>query len=159
MVVDLYLVYAFIKRLTTPFTEWDAYRLGIIDDKGNVIKKRKDLRTFEEKNAFGVFDLMVLNIKKTMAKVPGGETKLASYAAALYLIKEWNCFSDENTLNESLSDEAIETHIKRNLVTYLEDTAVGNGGIAGLGVGPQGEPGFTKDHMRKHRKRTTKEVT
>ena len=44
MVIDLFLLYQFIKRLATPFKEWDAYELGIIDAKGKQLKKRKDFR-------------------------------------------------------------------------------------------------------------------
>ena len=82
MIVDLYLVYSFIKRLATPFKKWDAYKLGIIDDKGNILRKRKEFTTPQEKKAFGVFDLMILKLKKLLAKVPGGSTRIASYAAA-----------------------------------------------------------------------------
>ena len=39
MVIDLFLLYQFIKRLATPFKEWDAYELGIIDAKGNTHRK------------------------------------------------------------------------------------------------------------------------
>ena len=35
MVVDLYLVYSFIRRLVTPFEKWDAFKTGVIDNKGN----------------------------------------------------------------------------------------------------------------------------
>ena len=41
MIVDLFLVYQFIRRLATPFKEWKAYELGIIDDKGVQLKKRR----------------------------------------------------------------------------------------------------------------------
>lgn len=104
MIVDLYLVYSFIKRLTTPFTEWPAYTLGIIDANGNILKKRSTL-TGTEKDAFGVYDLMILRLKKLLAKVPGGQSRIANYAAALWLIKE------SKTLSESIdevSDEILE---------------------------------------------------
>ena len=31
MVVDLFLVYQFVRRLATPFEKWEAYKEGIID--------------------------------------------------------------------------------------------------------------------------------
>ena len=40
MIVDLFLVFQFIKRLSTPFAEWKAYKLGIIDDSGKQLIKR-----------------------------------------------------------------------------------------------------------------------
>ena len=107
MVVDLFLVYSFIRKLVTPFNKWEAYKLGIIDEKGKVLIKRKDFLQKKQREAFGVFDLMILNLKKLLAKVPGGQTRLASYAAALFLIKEWNHFSEESLLTEDIDDDII----------------------------------------------------
>ena len=36
--VDLFVTYRFLKLLTTPFKKTDAYKLGIIDEKGNRMK-------------------------------------------------------------------------------------------------------------------------
>jgi hypothetical protein len=88
MVVDLYLVYSFIKRLITPFDKWEAYKEGVIDEKGNILVKRKDFTRIAQRQSFGIFDQMILNLKKLLAKLPFGSTRLASYAAALWLIKE-----------------------------------------------------------------------
>jgi hypothetical protein len=101
-----------VRRLATPFKEWEAFKLGIIDENGKVLKKRKDLTLAAERKAFGVFDVMILNIKKLLAKVPGGSTRIASYAAALYLIREWNHFSDSSMLTEDISDQTIEESIE-----------------------------------------------
>jgi hypothetical protein len=108
MILDYYLVYQFVRRLSTPFREWDAYKLGIIDENGNVLKKRRELRTREEKQAFGAFDVMVLNLKKLIERLPAGKTRLASYAAALFLLREWNHFTPNSMLTESVSDMDIE---------------------------------------------------
>ena len=53
MIVDLFLVYNMVKRLATPFNEWEAYKRGIIDERGKILKSRKDLRTIKERDAFG----------------------------------------------------------------------------------------------------------
>ena len=86
-VVDIFLIYQFLRRLTTPFEKWEAFKAGVIDRDGNILIPAKD-RDRKEKESFGKFDLMVLKLKKMLAKVPGGSTRLASFAAALYLIKE-----------------------------------------------------------------------
>ena len=90
VVIDTFLLYQFIRRLATPFEKWKAFDLGIIDAEGKVLRKRNTLRTKEEKDAFGLFDILVLNLKKLLMKLPFGKTRLASFAAALYLIKEHN---------------------------------------------------------------------
>lgn len=108
MVVDLFLVYQFVRRLATPFEKWDAYKLGIIDKDGNVLRKRKTLKTSKEENAWGLYDIMLANIKKLLGKVPGGSSKLASYAAALFLIKEYKHFTDESLLNEDMDESELD---------------------------------------------------
>ncbi len=171
MFTDLYLVYQFLRRLTTPFVEWDAYKLGIIDDQGNILKKKDQRKTQEEKDSLRTFDLMILKLKKLLAKVPGGESKLASYAAALWLIREWNEFSDSSTLTEDISEEVLDESIELFYDMYInytilsedvnkkmkEDGSIGmtagSGAVAGIGIGPQGEPGLTRSQQKKHRTR------
>lgn len=170
MVVDLFLVYQFVRKLTTPFEDWEAYKLGIIDEKGKVLRKRKTLGTSREKNAFGVFDVMILNLKKLLSKLPGGSSKIASYAAALFLIREWNHFSDGSLLTEDVNDEDILESLELFSGTYsyyineardvqekmmLETPTVnvGGGDIAGLGVGPQGEPGVTPAQAARYKRK------
>tara|TARA_B100001287_G_C22514374_1_gene449765 strand:- start:247 stop:783 length:537 start_codon:yes stop_codon:yes gene_type:complete len=84
--------------LTTPFEKTTAYKLGIIDEKGKRIKSVK-LDTSEKKSAYTPFNRIVYNIKKLLAKAPGGSTKLASYASALFLIKEHYGLSKKNIDN------------------------------------------------------------
>jgi hypothetical protein len=85
---DLYFLYSFLKRLTTPFNETKAFELGIIDENGKVLRKRRTLSTQEEKDSYTLMDTMIFNMKKIMAKVPFGKSKLFSYAASLFLLKE-----------------------------------------------------------------------
>ena len=85
---NIYFVYSFIKRLATPFKSTKAFELGIIDEKGKILKRRRDLDTSEEKDAYNLSDTLVWNLKKILGKIPLGKSKLASYAAALWLIKE-----------------------------------------------------------------------
>ena len=84
-VVDLFIIYQLLKRLTTPFDETEAYALGLIDERGKLLKKPK---TPEERDAYELTDRFVFNLKRLIEKVPGGKTRLGSYAAALLLIKE-----------------------------------------------------------------------
>lgn len=84
---DLIYTYRFLRILTTPFEKTRAFELGLIDADGKRIKsQRKD--TPERRSAYTLFHRLVFNIKRLMAKVPGGSSRLASYAAALFLLKE-----------------------------------------------------------------------
>ena len=154
-IVDLFLIYSFIRRLATPFSEWKAYELGIIDEKGNLLKKRKELRMVKEREAFGLFDLLVLKLKRLLEKVPGGNTRIGSYAAALWLIKEHEQYLDRaDVLTEEELFEAMAPYM-------LEDAPVnsaGSGNIAGIGVGPDGEPPMGKKAQKKYIKNAKKRI-
>ena len=86
--IDAFITFRFLKLLVTPFNKTEAFRLGIIDERGKVLRKYKTLERIEERQAYTILHRLVFNIKKLIEKVPGGKTRLASYAAALFLIKE-----------------------------------------------------------------------
>jgi hypothetical protein len=86
MVVDAYLVYSFIRRLVTPFEKYPAYTAGLIDKNGNFTKSR-NMFTPDERKALPLFDIMIINLKKLIAKFPLGKTRLATIAAALLLLR------------------------------------------------------------------------
>lgn len=106
---DLVYTFRFLRLLTTKFEDTNAYKLGIIDEKGNRIKSKK-ITTSEEKSAYNSFHKLVFNIKKLLAKAPGGSSRLASYIAALYLIKEKYELSDSSIqkIVEKCDLEAID---------------------------------------------------
>ena len=114
--IDLFVTYRFIKLLVTPFEKTDAYRLGIIDADGKRIlepgttNKPTTLRTVEEKSAYTVLHKLVFNIKKIFAKVHGLRTKLGTYAAALFLLKD--------TFKESVDDPDI---FEKEFMKYLKE--------------------------------------
>ena len=143
-VLDIFLTYQFLKRLTTPFDQWDAYKLGIIDADGKVLKKRKDLGMADERAAWGYFDIMTANLKKLIMKLPGGKERIATFAAALLLLREHNTGSLnskeilEQKFNEYLA--LTEERLSEEGEGSLPANNVGGGKVAGLGVGPQGEP-------------------
>ena len=88
---DFFYALRFLRLLTTPWKKTTAFEVGIVDDKGKVIKKPE---TSEEKNAYGLFHKLVFNLKRLLNKIPLGKSTIASYAAALYLIKEETGISD-----------------------------------------------------------------
>lgn len=85
--VDIYVLYTVIRRLAKPFNEWEAYKVGLIDDKGNILIP-KNKRTPEQKNVLTYFDIFVMNLKKLLQKIPGGNNRFVTYAAALWLLRE-----------------------------------------------------------------------
>lgn len=137
--VDLFVVYQFIKRLATPFNKWEAYNTGVIDERGNILVGPNE-RDIPQQASFKIFDVMILKLKRLLEKVPFGKTRLASYAAALYLVKEdWEHKSEHQILSESNEHFAdyIRLYRLENYSKMLEEMptmAAGSGAIAGMGV-------------------------
>ena len=121
--IDLFVTYRFIKLLTTPFEKTDAYKLGIIDEKGNRVMpppiagvrqtKPATLGTTAEKNAYTILHKLVFNIKKLFSRVPGLRTKVGTYAAALFLLKD--------TFKESVDDPDM---FEKEFMKYLKEEGV-----------------------------------
>ena len=117
--IDLFVTYRFLKLLTTPFDKQDAYKLGIIDENGNRIRKPKstkpavELATSELKNAYTILHKLVFNIKKIFGKVRGLWTKVGTYAAALFLLKD--------TFKESVNDPDM---FEKEFVKFLKENNI-----------------------------------
>tara|TARA_B100001094_G_C18099309_1_gene754797 strand:+ start:380 stop:865 length:486 start_codon:yes stop_codon:yes gene_type:complete len=108
--VDALITYRIIKLLVTPFERQEAYKYGIIDADGKVLKKAKTLKTERERKAYTVLHRFIFNLKRILKRVGLG-SRLGSFAVALgLLIKE----NKEYTKHQSLIESAV--------VTYLKDT-------------------------------------
>ena len=116
--IDLFVTYRFIRLLTTPFEKTEAFKLGIIDKDGNRslvqgTNKPTELNTANEQNAYTVLHKLVFNIKKLFSKVPGLRTKVGTYAAALFLLKD--------TFKESVDDPNM---FEKEFMKYLQEEGV-----------------------------------
>ena len=148
MIVDAVLTYQFIKKLITPFNKMPAYALQLIDENGNFLKRRNNY-TSQEKKALGLFDIMVINLKKLIAKVPFGKTRIATLAAAMLLLRSTPL--KEDVMTDTLFSLEEDFNNTMNELELLEDAGPTNvvGNIAGTG-GAQGEPG-----IKRHKKNTS----
>lgn len=104
---DLAYTFRFIRMLVMKWEEWDAYKQGLIDENGKRIKSVK-LDTDAKKSSYTPFVRLAANVKRLLGKVPGGESRLGTFAAALYLIKEQYGVSDSK-LAQILSRFEIDT--------------------------------------------------
>lgn len=107
--INLYVLYRIIRGVATPFSETKAFKLGIIDEDGNILRRRNELKTDEEKSAYTLFDTFIFNIKKILAKIPGGKSKILTYTAALFLLRENRNIDnvyrmDYDTLSEEIAN-------------------------------------------------------
>lgn len=86
--IDNAIALRILYMLVKPFAETDAFKLGIIDADGKILKKANQLRTPQEKDAYTYLHRLVFNLKRLINKIPGGENRLKSATAALVLVKE-----------------------------------------------------------------------
>ena len=120
--IDAFITFRFLKLLVTPFNKTEAFKLGIINDRGKVLKKYKTLERIEERQAYTILHRLVFNVKKLIEKVPGGKSRLASYAAALFLIKEH--VAEMNDSDGQLLEKEFYKYLKDNDLLEEEDNEI-----------------------------------
>ena len=114
--IDLLITYRVIKMLVTPFEKQPAYALGIIDKNGKVLRKAKTLKTAKEKEAYTLLHRFVFNLKRLINVVPGGKSKLGTYAAALGLLLKEN-----KDINMVELEKDLYKHLSENNLIKLDD--------------------------------------
>jgi len=158
--IDLFVTYRFLKILTTPFEKQEAFKLGIIDKNGNRVipqnakgpkqTKAPPLQTVEEKEAYTILHKLIFNIKKLFNKVPGLRTKVGTYAAALFLLKD--------TFKESVDDPDV---FEKEFMKYLKEEGIEldnsiSENVIGFGeVLPKGEYTLSQDILNKEEEELT----
>ena len=110
-VVDIYVAYKFVKILSQPWKDTDAFKLGIIDEKGKVLIKRRNLKTGEQKAAYTIFHTLIWNIKRILDKLPPTRTRIGSFAAALWMLKEYTAprVQNQNLIEQTFVNYLVET--------------------------------------------------
>lgn len=152
-------VYMIIKRVMRPWNKWEAYKYGIIDDKGKRLRRPK---TYKERNAWDILDRFCWGIKRVCTKYMNDSQFVYLFSLA-YLMKEkaeiiinkhyltelddmtyekqlkiYDCMSElkqNNIVLESNLD--IETNIFKNLdkVKLITDKYLIEDEIAGTSLG------------------------
>jgi hypothetical protein len=130
---------------------------------GTIFKKPTTKKEYENPEVLiqGYGRMNLDTIKKKIARDHDNAARhlktgqFESYIAVMTMINE---------LIEAVMDvekEMLRPSYKRLKHRLQEEpaNAVGGGNIAGLGVGPQGEPGLTPKQARKYKRRNQKEFT
>ena len=138
--IDNLVAFRILKMLVMPFKDTAAYHLGIIDEKGKVIRKMATLGTTAEREAYNYLTRLVFGLKKLINRLPGGENRLKTLVAALWLVKEQyhNDTKFTNTVLQEKFDELIK--MMDNRVSLVEEEILvkkfldedGEGGVANV---------------------------
>jgi len=115
-VIDALVAYRVLKLLVTPFNRTEAFKLGIIDDKGKVLKKSKEIKDSKERNAYTLLIRFVFNLKRMLGKL-GIRGKIGSAAAAaIAFFKEEHGDNPEveREVYKYLKEQGFEFEISEN---------------------------------------------
>lgn len=143
-IIDNLIAARILWLLVKPFNKTDAFKLGIIDEKGKLLRKADELKTDEEKAAYNYLTRLVFNLKRLIAKLPGGSSMLASLIAAYFLIKEGIEHDDLSNLEEKFFALNVELNdglclVEEQLIVekflYLMEDELLEDGEGGIGVG------------------------
>lgn len=161
-IVDNLIAYKILSMLVTPFTETEAYKLGIIDAEGKNLRKVSSLKTSEEKDAYNYLYRLVFNMKRILGKLPGGDTKMKNLVAALWLIKEYYQSKDRTTslmeqkykhvldkLNEGVIFVEEEIELKR-FIEYISEEGDGGAPVNNTSGASVTEPVVKKKDIKKY---------
>jgi hypothetical protein len=107
--IDAFITFRFLKLLVTPFNKTEAFKLGIIDERGKILRKYKTLERIEERQAYTILHRLVFNVKKLIEKVPGGKSRLFYHDSDGKLVeKEFYKYLKDNDLLEEEDGEIKE---------------------------------------------------
>jgi hypothetical protein len=154
-----------VKLLSTPIEKSKAFTMGIIDKNGTKIKNPS---TSQERNEYTFLNRFVFKVQKALMKSNDRNARrLLSFAAAIALLREYKEEDDDLDiavlLELHMEDETVQQQarlLEKNMLSFKnymnEMNGVGGGAVAGIGVGPQGEPGRDPMFMPMNRRKKKK---
>lgn len=125
---DTVYAFRFIRMLVLDWKDWDAYKAGIIDENGKRVKSVK-IDNLEKSSTWTPFIRLCANIKRLVSKAPGGGSRLGSFAAALYLIKEKTGMTDKELkqICEKVGIESLDFLNENSEWFVVEDKQLSHG--------------------------------
>jgi hypothetical protein len=114
-VIDALIAYRVLKLLVTPFNKTKAFEFGIIDAKGKVLVKTRDIKKLPDpakaRNSYTLLIRFVFNLKRLLSKVGVRGPLGSAAAAAIAFFKEQS--------GDQLSDTA-GLDVERGVYKYLK---------------------------------------
>ena len=122
-VIDALIAYRLLKLLVTPFNKTKAYKMGIIDDKGKVLIKKKQFdqkipvnQRPEAKKAYTLLIRFVFNLKRLLSKVGIRGPLGSAAAAAIAFFREENQYNPEieKQVYKYIKEQGFEFEVSEN---------------------------------------------
>jgi len=120
--IDALIAFRLIKLLVTPFNKTKAFKLGIIDEKGKVLIKSRDINKLpfpqrtESRKAYTMLIRFVFNLKRLLRKVGiRGPIGSATAAAIAFFKEEYGENPEvEREVYKHLKEQGFEFDISEN---------------------------------------------
>ena len=124
--VDLLITYRIMKLLVTPFDKQEAFKYGIIDKQGKVLRPWRTISKTAEKQSYTMLHRFVFNLKRILQKAGLGG-RLGTFAVALAtLIRENKEFEQHQKLIESVVVKYLKEQKLYEELLQEEGHIVGN---------------------------------
>jgi two-component SAPR family response regulator len=108
--IDFLITYRIVKLLSTDFKDQEAFKFGIIDANGKVLRPSRTLNTQAELDSYTVLHRFVFNLKRILSKL-GLKSSLSNFGVALaFILKE----------NKDLIQ--YKSTIESAVISYLKET-------------------------------------
>ena len=130
-VIDALVAYRVLKLLVTPFNKTKAFALGIIDDKGKVLIKSKEIKKMlnpkrtEFRTAYTLLIRFVFNLKRMLSKIGIRGPLGSAAAAAIAFFKEEHGenLEVEKQVYKFIKEQGFEFEISENYGEPLTEGA------------------------------------
>lgn len=127
--IALRIIYLLVK----PYTDWPAFKLGVIDKTGQKIKEPEN---YQEEASWTMLHRLVSRLKFLLGKLPGGKSQLVSMIAAYILVKDKPPIKEDIDLESAFEEayDAVTPELIEEMTPLIEEaiaTSVGN--VAGIG--------------------------
>ena len=119
-VIDALVAYRVLKLLVTPFNKTKAFALGIIDEKGKVLVKSRDIKRLpnpaKAREAYTLLIRFVFNLKRMLSKIGiRGPLGSATAAAIAFFKEEYGDNPEvEREVYKYLKEQGFEFEISEN---------------------------------------------
>lgn len=155
--VDNLITLRMLRLFTVDYKETDAYRLGIINEKGEQLISMRNFTTRDQDTAYTLLHRLVFRLRGLLERVPFVKSRLANYAAALLLIREKLVKEEEFWETDDVLLEKLD-HAEHRPGFYLaeqsvrkawEDAAANATGPAVAGTGDDSDTVVVRKKKRK----------
>lgn len=85
---DAIITYAIIRKFTTPVTDTQAFKLGLVDENGVPTYKSKHDMSETSRDAYTLLDRLVFKLKRLFKTMPTFSKLIGGYASGLAFVKE-----------------------------------------------------------------------